>query len=95
MGWECIIEYNVGFDFGFFNNWILGSVEYYNCLIEDLIMNKIVFVIIGYFFVKVNVGFVRNEGFEVNINLDNICIKDFLWRISLNFVYNKNKIVDL
>ena len=44
---------------------------------------------------KANVGSVRNEGFEVNIHSDNIRTKDFSWRTSLNFAYNKNKIVDL
>ena len=62
-------EYNVGLDFGFFNNRISGSVEYYNRLTEDLIMNKTVPVTTGYSSVKANVGSVRNEGFEVNINL--------------------------
>ena len=49
----------------------------------------------GYSSVKANVGSVRNEGFEVNINSDNIRTKNFSWRTSLNFAYNKNKIVDL
>lgn len=62
---------------------------------EDLIMNKTVPVTTGYSSVKANVGSVRNEGFEVNINSDNIRTKDFSWRTSLNFAYNKNKIVDL
>ena len=95
LGWERTTEYNVGLDFGFFNNRISGSVEYYNRLTEDLIMNKTVPVTTGYSSVKANVGSVRNEGFEVNINSDNIRTKDFSWRTSLNFAYNKNNIVDL
>lgn len=91
LGWERTTEYNVGLDFGFFNNRISGSVEYYNRLTEDLIMNKTVPVTTGYSSVKANVGSVRNEGFEVNINSDNIRTKDFSWRTSLNFAYNKNK----
>ena len=80
LGWERTTEYNVGLDFGFFNNRISGSVEYYNRLTEDLIMNKTVPVTTGYSSVKANVGSVRNEGFEVNINSDNIRTKDFSWR---------------
>ena len=85
----------MGIDFGLLNNRISGSVEYYNRLTEDLIMNKTVPVTTGYSSVKANVGSVRNEGFEVNIHSDNIRTKDFSWRTSLNFAYNKNKIVDL
>jgi TonB-dependent starch-binding outer membrane protein SusC len=95
LGWERTTEYNVGLDFGFLNNRISGSVEYYNRLTEDLIMNKTIPVTTGYSSVKANVGSVRNEGFEVNINSDNIRTKNFSWRTSLNFAYNKNKIVDL
>ena len=64
---ERTTEYNVGLYFGFFNNRISGSVEYYNRLTEDLIMNKTVPVTTGYSSVKANVGSVRNEGFEVKI----------------------------
>ena len=95
VGWERTTEYNVGLDFGFFNKRISCSVEYYNRLTEDLIMNKTVPVTTGYSSVKANVGSVRNEGFEVNINSDNTRTKVFSWRTSLNFAYNKNKIVDL
>ena len=40
-------------------------------------MNKTVPVTTGYSSVKANVGSVRNEGFEVNINSDNIRTKRF------------------
>lgn len=39
LGWERTTEYNVGLDFGFLGNRISGSVEYYNRLTKDLIMN--------------------------------------------------------
>ena len=46
--------------------------------------NKTIPVTTGYSSVKANVGSVRNEGFEVNINSDNIRTKNFSWRTSLN-----------
>ena len=91
LGWERTTEYNVGLDFGFFNNRISGSVEYYNRLTEDLIMNKTVPVTTGYSSVKANVGSVRNEGFEVNINSDNIRTKDFQWSTDLNLSSYKDR----
>lgn len=95
LGWERTTEYNVGLDFGFLSNRISGSIEYYNRLTKDLIMPKTVPVTTGYSSVKANVGTVRNEGFEMNISSENIRTKDFSWRTSLNFAYNKNKIEDL
>lgn len=95
LGWERTTEYNVGLDFGFLNNRISGSVEYYNRLTNDLIMNKTVPVTTGYSSVKDNVGSVRNTGFEFMLNTENIRTRDFSWRTSINVAYNKNRIVDL
>jgi len=95
LGWERTTEYNIGLDFGFLNNRISGSIEYYNRLTDDLIMNKTVPVTTGYSSVKANVGSVRNEGIEVNLNSENIRTSSFSWTTSLNFAYNKNRIVDL
>lgn len=95
LGWERTTEYNIGLDFGFLDNRISGSIEYYNRLTDDLIMNKTLPVTLGYSSVKANVGSVRNKGFESIINSENIRTKDFSWTTSLNFAYNKNSIVDL
>lgn len=95
LGWERTTEYNIGLDFGFLDNRISGSIEYYNRLTDDLIMNKTLPVTLGYSSVKANVGSVRNKGFEAIINSENIRTKDFSWTTSLNFAYNKNSIVDL
>lgn len=95
LGWERTTEYNIGLDFGFLDNRISGSIEYYNRLTDDLIMNKTLPVTLGYSSVKANVGSVRNKGFEAIINSENIRTKDLSWTTSLNFAYNKNSIVDL
>ena len=95
LGWERTNEYNVGLDFGFFQDRISGSVEYYDRITKDLIMNKTVPVTSGYSSVKANVGTVRNNGVEVLLNTVNVKTSDFTWRTSLNFSYNKNRIVDL
>lgn len=95
LGWERTTEYNIGLDFGFLNNRIFGSIEYYNRLTKDLIMNKTVPVTTGYSSVKANVGSVRNTGFELVLNTENIKTKNFSWRTQFNIAYNKNRIVDL
>ena len=95
LGWERTNEYNVGLDFGFFQDRISGSVEYYDRITKDLIMNKTVPVTSGYSSVKANVGTVRNNGVEVLLNTVNVKTSNFTWRTSLNLAYNKNRIVDL
>lgn len=95
LGWERTTEYNVGLDYGFLGNRIYGSIEYYNRLTEDLIMNKTIPVTTGYTSVTANVGSVRNTGVEFLLNTENIRTKDFSWHTQFNFAYNKNEIVDL
>ncbi len=95
LGWERTNEYNLGLDYGFLDDRINGSIEYYNRTTSDLIMNKTIPVTSGYSSVKANVGTVRNSGVEFVINTVNIKRNDFVWRTSFNLSYNKNKIVDL
>ncbi|MCD8260305.1 MAG: SusC/RagA family TonB-linked outer membrane protein [Bacteroides sp.] len=95
LGWERTSEYNLGLDYGFFNNRISGSIEYYNRLTKDLIMSRSVPTHLGYSSLKDNVGSVRNQGFELALNTENIRTKDFSWKTNFTLSYNKNKIVDL
>jgi hypothetical protein len=46
-------------------------------------------------FVYINVGSVRNTGFELNLNTVNIQTKDFTWSTNIIFATNKNKILKL
>lgn len=95
LSWERTSEYNVGLDFGFLDNRISGSIEYYNRLTKDLIMNKSVPTHLGYSSMKDNVGSVRNEGVELALNTENIRTRNFSWKTTFSFSYNKNQIVDL
>lgn len=95
LGWERTNEYNIGIDYGFLGNRILGSIEYYNRLTTDLIMSKALPVHLGYSGVNDNVGSVRNSGVEFVINTENVKTKDFSWRTTFSIAHNKNKIIDL
>ena len=95
LTWERSGEYNLGIDFGFYRSRIAGSVELYNRLTTDLIMNRRLPITTGYGNVDDNVGSVRNKGIEVTLNTVNIQSGDFMWRTNFNISYNKNEIVDL
>jgi TonB-linked SusC/RagA family outer membrane protein len=95
LGWETTTEYNLGLDFGLLQNRISGSIETYNRLTEDLIMNKLVPVTLGYNSITANVGSVRNKGVELTLNTVNIQTNDFRWNSVVTLAYNKNAIVNL
>lgn len=95
LTWEKTSEYNLGLDFGFLKNRISGSIEGYNRLTEDLIMNKLIPTHLGYSSITSNVGSVRNKGIELTLNTRNIQTKNFRWNSVLTLSRNKNAIVDL
>ena len=95
LTWERSTEFNLGLDFGVFQNRLSGTVEAYNKLTTDLIMNAAVPEHLGFGSITDNVGSSRNKGIELTLNTHNIRTTNFGW--STNFVvsYNKNEIVDL
>lgn len=95
LSWEKTAQTNVGLDFGFLQNRISGSVEYYVAKTSDLLMNRSIPAIVGYTQIQANVGKTENKGFEVTLSTININNKDFRWQTDFNFSTNKEKITEL
>ncbi|MEN9918650.1 MAG: hypothetical protein RL662_1086, partial [Bacteroidota bacterium] len=71
LGWEYSTTYNVGVDFGFLNNRISSSVEFYNTNTTDLLLKRNIPFINGSSEVWQNVGKTRNRGIELGISAIN------------------------
>lgn len=95
LRWEKTSSWNFGLDFGFLNNRISGSMEYYHMPTTDLIMGQSLPNITGYGSVTTNLGEVMNKGFELTLNTVNIQSLNFEWRSTLNVSLNRNKIKHL
>lgn len=95
--WEANKQTDVGIDFGFLNNRITGSVEYYNRVTEDLIFPVPLPVSAGVpdNTISRNVGTMYNRGFEFSINADVIKTQNFTWNINANASTLKNQITEL
>ena len=96
LTWEKTTTYNVGIDFGFLNNRINGSAEYYYRVTTDLI--NYVDIPAGTNFktmVTRNIGSLRNQGVEFSLNGVLIDRKHFKWDIAYNLTWNDNKITKL
>jgi iron complex outermembrane receptor protein len=94
--WETTTTTNFGLDYGFLNNRISGTVDYYSRETKDLLAN--VAVASGANFVNeivTNVGNISSEGVEVVLNLVPIRKKDITWDLTLNYSYNKATITNL
>lgn len=95
LKWETSTSANVGVDFGFFNERISGTVEYYNTITTDLLMTRALKESSGYSSQMVNMGKVRNRGVEISLTGYPIRTKDLSWSISLNWSKNNNEILAL
>ena len=94
--WEQTATYNAGLDFGFANNRITGSVDYYYKETSDL-LNEIIQPAGTNFSNKIvaNVGSMKNSGVEVSLNLIPVKNRNINWDINLNGTYNSNEITKL
>lgn len=96
LKWEQTATYNLAIDYGFLNNRINGSIEYYQKHTKDLL--NTVSAPAGTNFtnqITANVGEMKNEGVEFNINAMAIQSKDFTWNVSYNITWNDSKITKL
>ncbi len=92
--WETTVTRNIGLDYGFWNNRISGSLEYYMNNTKDLL---IAFPTSGsgYDSQIRNIGETSNRGFEANLNAVLVDTRDFHLDLNFNISFNKNKVVSL
>ncbi|MGO4772331.1 SusC/RagA family TonB-linked outer membrane protein [Flavobacterium sp. W22_SRS_FK3] len=94
LKWETTVTQNIGLDFGFFNNRLSGTVDFYNNKTSDLL---IAFPVAGtgYESQYRNMGQTQNTGFEVALNISAIEAEKYGLSFSFNVGVNKNKINSL
>lgn len=96
LTWETTTSWNAGLDFGFFNNRITGSIEYYKRKTTDLL--AYVAVPAGSSTTNMlnrNIGSLENYGVEFNIAAKPIVTNDFTWTLTYNVGWNHNEITEL
>jgi len=95
LKWEKSEAWNLGLDFGFLNNRISGTVEYYNIATKDMIMNQNLTAFAGFSNITTNLGEVSNKGIEISLTTQNVKTPVVEWNTTINFSYNKNRIEHL
>src|SRR5690606_9153244 len=95
LTWETTATWDVGLDFGFFNNRIFGTVDFYRSKTRDLLLPALLPTSTGCESVLQNVGVTENRGFEVALNTRNIESTNFSWSTDWSYMLNREKIVSL
>lgn len=87
LKWETTKEFNIGLDYGLFNERITGSLEYYNRTVDDLLSTR---PLLSYHEVNTiadNIGATTSKGFEFNANA-HIFTGAFKWDLGINLFKN-------
>lgn len=94
LGWEKAKSTDVAMDIALFNNRIQMSLDWYTKKTTDLLYQVPVQGASGFTKIWDNLGDIKNNGFEIELNTRNIT-GEFSWSTSFNFSYNKNEVKSL
>ncbi|WP_183566897.1 SusC/RagA family TonB-linked outer membrane protein [Mucilaginibacter sp. SP1R1] len=102
LKWESTAQLDIGVDFGFFNNRLTGTFDYYKKSTKDLLLNVNLPGTLGVGNISPsplstqlqNLGKLYNKGLELELSSDNLVGK-FKWTTSINASYNKNIVTNL
>lgn len=95
LGWEQAKELDLGLDFGMFQNRIYLTLDYYNKITSNLLLNVPVPLSTGFETSLRNLGKLRNKGFEIALETRNIQNRKFTWTSNFNISFNTNTVESL
>ncbi|NQU51832.1 MAG: TonB-dependent receptor [Bacteroidetes bacterium] len=95
--WETTMQTNVGFDFGFFNGKLSGSIDYFYKETKDVLLMLTSLAPAPTTYMWMNVPDMRIKNSGIGIDLTGVIIdkKDLSWTATFNFSTIKNEVVDL
>lgn len=93
--WEKTKMFDIGVDFNLFNNYLSGSVEFFDKRSEALILQAPLSGTTGFSTINSNIGSILNQGWEVNLRSTPVKTSNFSWTIDGNFATLKNRVLSL
>ncbi|MDR0894648.1 MAG: TonB-dependent receptor [Prevotellaceae bacterium] len=95
LKWETLTDYNIGIDFGLFNNRLSGTIDLYQRMRKDVILSKALMSYHELTSIDYNSGDVyRSQGIDVGLHSVNFDNKNFGWSTDLNFSLYRNHTVE-
>eukprot|EP01133_Synstelium_polycarpum_P011878 gene11878-13843_t len=95
LKWETNLNLNIGLDYAVLDNRIKGSFEYYIRRSKDLLFQLPLAPSQGFSSINSNTGSLRNNGFDVNLELVPVVNERFKWTFGINAGHYKNVITSL
>ena len=95
LQWEVSSQVNLGLDFGVLNDRVVGSVDVYQTMTTDLLLERQLPPTSGFSSILENIGETRNRGFELSLSTRNIARQNVSWTTDFSFFGNREKIISL
>ena len=92
LKWETTAQFNAGIDFGWLDNRLQFTIDYYYKKTRDLLQNVTIPQSSGFGQQMVNSGNVTNEGLELTLSYDVFRDTPVKWSINANMAFNRNRI---
>ena len=95
LKWETNEQLNFGLDFGFLDDTITASFDYYIKTAKDLLLYQQVRPSSGFTSVYTNYGSIQNKGFDLTVTYKKQFNRDFGMSATLNASAFKNKVIQM
>ncbi|MFY0608561.1 MAG: TonB-dependent receptor [Cyclobacteriaceae bacterium] len=90
LRWETTSQLNIGIDFALLKSRIYGSIDIYEKITNDVLLDFQLPGTSGFEVVTTNAGSIRNRGYELALTSRNI-VGGFSWTTSFNLAFNQNQ----
>ncbi|WPP51800.1 TonB-dependent receptor [Catalinimonas niigatensis] len=95
LKWEKTSQFDIGLDFGFWDERLRFTTDYYHKKTTDLIYDVAVPYVSGFASSLQNIGSLQNQGVELSIEADLLAGGGLNWTSAFNISFNRNKILEL
>ena len=95
LKWETTAQWNIGLDVGFFDGRLKATVDWYLKDTYDLLLNATIPASSGYTSAMMNIGSMRNRGWEFTIDATPVKTRKFEWDVNVNLAINRNIVTGL
>ena len=94
LRWEKSVEWGPGIDLGILENRVTMSLDYYSRRSKDLLLDQEIASVTGFDVATVNIGEVKNSGFEIEIGSAILSSSNMNWTASVILSHNINELID-
>src|SRR5690606_25152348 len=95
LTWETNYTTNIGLDFGFFEERLSGSIEYFTRDSRDLLQSVPISRVTGFSSTLKNVGEINNRGLELSLGGDLIRTNLIRWGVQVNASFIRSEVTRL